>query len=164
MLARRLQITGAAVLLMAATLSMTAPTVAAQSAQVPFRATITGVGGFSGPSSVSFVGSGTAWHLGAITDDGAATDFTPATDCPQGGINDLHAETFTASDGSTLSVLGQDVTCWLSHTLLHCTSCPWFVTGGTGRFAEARGTGDLDGYLDLTTGTFFGTYTGTISF
>jgi hypothetical protein len=143
-------------------LLLTSSSVAA-SARVPFELKIAGVGGFSSPSSVFFSGSGSAWHMGEVTDAGTATDFSPATTCPQGGINNVHTETFTAADGSTLTVVSADVACWEGPALLHCATCPWTVRAGTGRFAAARGTGNLDGYLDLATGSFWGTYTGTIT-
>ena len=160
----KLQLAGVTGLLLVATLLVGVPGVAASSRAVPFRLSISGIGGFSSPSSVFFMGSGHALHMGKVTDDGAATDFTPATTCPQGGINNLHSETFTAADGSTLSVLSHDVACWVSATRIYCADCPWSVTGGTGRFADAAGTGNLNGYLDLASGTFAGTYTGTISY
>ena len=163
MIAKLLAASASGVVMVAAVL-LAAPNVAAHGAVVPFRLSITGVAQFSSPSAITFSGSGTAWHMGAITSQGTATDFTPATTCPQAGINNLHTETFTDADGSTVSILSRDIACWEGPALLHCVTCTWSVTGGTGRFSDARGTGDLDGYLDLASGSFWGTYTGTISY
>ncbi|HET9085660.1 MAG TPA: hypothetical protein VFN41_14785 [Candidatus Limnocylindrales bacterium] len=163
-MSRRLKITGIAGLPLVATLLVGVPSVAASSAQVPFVARITGVGGFSSPSSVYFQGSGIALVMGTVTDTGTATDFSPATTCPAGGINNLHTELLTAPDGSTLTIVSHDVACWVSPTRVYCTHCPYSVAVGTGRFADAAGSGELNGYLELSSGTFAGTYTGTISF
>jgi hypothetical protein len=141
-----------------------AGTAAAGGQEVPFHVTYSGAGGFSSPSSVFFIGSGVASHLGLVTTNGGATDFTPATACPAGGIDNHHFETFTAANGDTLSLLSNDTACWDSPTLLRCTVCEWTVTGGTGRFADAKGKGSLQGWVDLAAGTFAGEITGTISY
>jgi hypothetical protein len=163
-MSRKLQIAGVAGLPLVATLLLAAPTVAASSAQVPFVANISGVGGFASPSSVFFQGSGIALVMGTVTDAGTATDFSPATTCSGGGINNLHTELLTAADGSTLTIVSHDVACWVSPTRIYCAHCPYSVAAGTGRFVGATGTGELNGYLELANGTFAGTYTGTISF
>jgi len=163
-MSRKLQIAGVAGLPLVATLLLAAPTVAASSAQVPFVANISGVGGFASPSSVFFQGSGIALVMGKVTDTGTATDFSPATTCTAGGINNLHTELLTAADGSTLTIVSHDVACWVSPTRIYCAHCPYDIATGTGRFVGATGTGELNGYLELANGTFAGTYTGTISF
>ena len=163
-MSRRLKITGIAGLPLVATLLAGAPSVAASSVPVPFVAMISGVGGFSSPSSVYFQGSGIALAMGPVTDAGTATDFSPATTCPAGGINNLHTELFSAADGSTVTIVSHDVACWVSPTRVYCAHCPYDIATGTGRFVGATGSGELNGYLELSSGTFAGTYTGTISF
>lgn len=163
-MSRKLQIAGVAGLPLIAALLVAAPTVAASSAPVPFAVSISGVGGFSSPSSVYFQGSGISLVMGKVTDAGTATDFSPATTCSGGGINNVHTELLTAADGSTLTIVSHDVACWVSPTRVYCAHCPYSVAAGTGRFADATGTGELNGYLELASGTFAGTYIGTISF
>jgi len=126
--------------------------------------TYAGAGGFSSPSSVFFIGSGEALHLGHVTTNGGATDFTPATTCPAGGIDNHHFETFTGANGDKLSLLSHDTACWDGPALLRCTVCVWTVTGGTGRFADAAGSGVLEGWVDLASGTFAGEIRGSISY
>jgi hypothetical protein len=163
-MSRKLRIAGVAGLPLVATLLAVTPTVAASSAPVPFYVSISGVGGFSSPSSVYFRGSGIALVMGKVTDAGTATDFSPATTCSAGGINNLHTELLTAADGSTLTIVSHDVACWVSPTRIYCSHCPYDIASGTGRFAGATGKGELNGYLELADGTFAGTYAGTISF
>ena len=160
---RKLQIAGVQALLVVVTLLVAAPASAASSGSLPFVVDVAGVGGFSSPSSVSFSGSGIGSVMGKVTDIGTATDFTPATACPAGGINNVHTEVLTASDGSTLTIVSQDVACWVSPTRVACAHCPFTIVAGTGRFANARGSGELNGYLELSDGTFAGTYAGTIT-
>jgi hypothetical protein len=163
-MSRKLQIAGVAGLPLVATLLVAAPTMAASPSPVPFFVSISGVGGFSTPSSVYFQGSGIALVMGKVTDTGTATDFTAATTCSAGGINNLHTELLTAADGSTLTIVSHDVACWVSATRIYCAHCPYSIDTGTGRFANATGTGELNGYLELANGTFAGTYSGTISY
>ena len=163
-MSRKLQVAGVAGVPLVAALLVAAPTAAASASPVPFVASISGVGGFSSPSSVYFQGSGISLLMGKVTDAGTATDFSPATTCTAGGINNLHTELLTAADGSTLTIVSHDVACWVSPTRIYCADCPYSVAAGTGRFADATGKGELNGYLDLATGTFAGRYTGTLSF
>jgi hypothetical protein len=159
---RKAQIAGASGLLLVATILVAAPNVAASTVPVPFVVNLSGTGGFSSPSAVEFTGSGVALVMGRVTDNGTATDFSPATTCPAGGIDNVHTELLTAEDGSTVTIVSQDVACWVSATRVYCAHCPFSIVAGTGRLANARGSGELNGYLELADGTFAGTYTGTI--
>lgn len=159
---RKARIAGASGLLMGVMVLVAAPGAAASSVPVPFFVQLSGTGGFSSPSSVQFTGSGVALVMGPVTDNGTATDFSPATTCPAGGINNVHTELLTAQDGSTVTIVSQDVACWVSPTRVYCADCPFSIVAGTGRFASARGSGELNGYLELADGTFAGTYAGTI--
>ena len=98
----------------------------------------------------STTGKGTASHMGAVT--------LAATDCPltQDGVNFFFSDgrlTLTAANGDKL-------TANYSGTLLpvpganppaHALNGVFAVTGGTGRFAGARGAGSLQGSEDLAT-------------
>ncbi len=146
------------VVVVLALFSLAAP---AAADQVPFTATGTGlVTGVThlpgGLTQVDFNGSGTATHLGDYT--GSATRIQDhqgnfATIAVFIGANGTDSVFVTVS-GHFESTGGK---CVLTST------GTYIVTGGTGAFANATGSGTFTAQFDQCAETGFGTYTGTIS-
>ena len=128
---------------------------------IPITAVFSGSAGFASPTQTVFVGSGTASHMGAITTNGHA-DVTGFDNSCSGGVANINTETLTAADGSTLTVVSNDVACPTGPGQYHGTG-HWTVVGGTGRFAGTTGSGSLDGQSDFIVGTFDVRLTGQIS-
>ena len=129
--------------------------------QVPFTATGTGVltgvtklpGGLT---QFNFDGLGNATHLGDIT--GSVTR-----------IEDNHGNFVTTTvwvsanekDSVFVTVIGQFETS--KDKCVRTSIGTYIVTGGTGAFANATGSGIFEAQADVCAGTGSGTYTGTIS-
>ena len=126
-----------------------------------FSASYSGTAGFSSPSSTYFIGSGVASQMGSITTDGTADQFQPDSSCP-GGIFNVNVQTLTASNGDQLTVTSNDVACPTGPGQYH-GSGTWEVSGGTGKFASAVGSGTFDGNSDFVAGTFQINLIGSIS-
>jgi hypothetical protein len=126
--------------------------------QVPFQGSWWGAAGFTSSSTVGFNGSGNATQLGLSTNQGTATTSSVANGC---AYNE-NIETLTAANGDTLQITSEDVACPVGPGVYHGHG-GYFISGGTGRFANAAGTGTLDGQLDLNTSRFNFTLIGTIS-
>src|SRR5947199_206208 len=76
-------------------------------------------------TSVSFVGAGTATHLGHVTTVGAVV-FTGADSTCPGRIANVNTETLTDDDGDTLTITSQDVGCPIGPGQFHGTG-EWTV-------------------------------------
>ena len=142
-------------------LAAASPSAWADTRQVPFKASVSTqefinpfvpdftrcpVAGLVGKTS----GQGTASHMGAVTL--AATDCPLTTDFVNFFVSDGRL-TLTAANGDKLQAI-------YSGTLLpvpganppvHAINGTFLVTGGTGRFAGARGGGSLQGSEDIVT-------------
>lgn len=95
-------------------------------------------------------GKGTASHMGAVA--------LAASDCPltQDGVNFFFSDgrlTLTAANGDKLTAIysGTLLPVPGANPPLHAINGAFAVTGGTGRFAGARGGGSLQGSEDLAT-------------
>lgn len=128
---------------------------------VPFSATFSGKARFDPPSAPTralFDGSGEATHLGATTNMGvlAPMQFVPVPDCALGvGIPHTHLETLTAANGDQLLLEMIDLACPVDQTFMrfHGTG-NWTVVGGSGRFADASGSGTAVGEGDFIKGEY----------
>ncbi len=130
----------------------------ASSNMVPFTASISGTVVLTSPTTAVLSGSGNGTYMGPITYAGNVSNITPT---PTGLTNDL-VETLTAANGDTITFFCKEVAVQTSPGVFHGTD-QWVVTGGTGRFAGATGSGTADTHVDLNKGTFTKNVTGTIS-
>jgi len=128
---------------------------------VPFSATFSGEARFDPPAAPTraiFEGSGEATHLGTTVNMGvlAPLTFVPVPECALGvGIPHTHLETLSAANGDQLSLEMIDLACPDDQTFMrfHGTG-NWTVTGGSGRFADATGSGTAAGHADFIEGVF----------
>jgi hypothetical protein len=142
-----------------------APNVA-RAEERPFMANLEGNAHLS-PTDDPFVlrndetGTGNSTHLGNFT--WADTEFADFDAVP-GGVEVVGSFTMTAANGdelygklSTVGFFDED-----GNLVIHGT---YRFTGGTGRFANATGTGDIDAIAYLSPGLpFTGTFAGTIDY
>lgn len=134
----------------------------AGNAQVPFSATFSGTAFFTSPSTTRFLGTGEATHMGRSSSVGDVSISPPNA---AGCYPNVNVETLTAADGDQLVIRSDDQACPIGPTSFH-GSGNWVVVGGTGRFADATGSGNFDGETDFgpgfTAGPFHVTLTGTL--
>lgn len=135
----------------------------AQTNQVSFTATVTGTitsvtklpGGLT---QINFSGSGSATHLGDIT--GSLTRLQDN----QGNFGSTAVMIgANGKDSVFLSISGIFNGKGGGDKCVVTSTGTYTVTGGTGAFANATGSGTLSTQFDLCAGTASGTYTGTIS-
>src|SRR5262245_6477018 len=149
----------AASLVSAAMISATTPASARD--QVPFRGTVSGSVTSITPLDechqlAAAVNGGIATHMGRFT--GTAEFVLDVCDLTYVG-----SYVWTAANGDTISgpfsgsLTPTDVPGVFDNTEIA------FITNGTGRFAGATGTFNLDGQIDLNTGMFSLPWEGTIS-
>src|SRR2546422_6247128 len=131
----------------------------------PFNGSFTGSFTLLSATAATITGTGHFEHLGKTTFANTASETGAAETC-EGGFVANEQETFTAANGDELFSSATDVGCPTSPTAFQLTAS-FTITGGTGRFADASGSGttQLTGVdTSMTTGTFSGTSTGTISY
>jgi hypothetical protein len=125
---------------------------------------VTGMGP-NGPTSASYRGAGTAAQLGLAVMEGDINITGPAP-CPN-GFTATHSDTLTASDGSRVSMAISETSCPrpADPSTYDCTGT-YTVTGGTGRFASATGSGTWAGSVAFSadgSATFSTSYAGNLS-
>ena len=125
---------------------------------------VTGVGP-NGPTSASYSGTGTVTQLGGALMEGDISIVGPAL-CPN-GFTATHSDTLTASDGSRVSMTITETSCPrpADPSTYDCTGT-YTITGGTGRFASATGSGNWAGSVAFSpngSATFTTSYSGTLS-
>jgi hypothetical protein len=126
-----------------------------------FHVSLSGTATATSQSTILWAGSGTATRMGHVTNQGNVVLLGPDSSCPN-GIANVNTETLTTSDGDALTISSTDVACPVGPGQFHGTG-QWHVTGGTGRFSGATGSGSADGGADFNAGTFTLTLTGTLT-
>jgi hypothetical protein len=135
---------------------------ASASENLPFRLGDEGTITFTSQSTATTAGTGNATHLGRIMSDGSLT-IVGQTSC-NGDVGFLAEmqDTFTAANGDEVSTAITMQLCPIAPGIYHGVGT-YVVTGGTGRFASATGSGVFDGTGNFNTGTIICALTGTIS-
>jgi len=131
---------------------------AATSVSVVFQSS--GKVAFTGLTTVRFVGAGTSTPYGPIESRGVATITGLGLTCLVGLVN-TNVETFTTSTGDALTITSKDLGCANGIATFHGLG-HWTVTGGTGLFAGAQGSGVMEGDVSFLAGTFAIVATGTL--
>lgn len=130
---------------------------------VPFNGS--GAGTFTvTPTTATIAGTGNYEHLG-LTTIAATSTITGVSTC--GAFTATEHDVYTAANGDTLTLKVSDVFCSTSSPGVLTLTGTFTVTGGTGRFADASGSGTIEAtavMLTATSGTFSGTQTGTIEY
>ena len=149
----------------------TAPVAAASTAPVNVGVSgalqITEMAG-GAPTKAVYGGQGSGPSLGPVQMKGTIS-VTGAASCAN-GFAATHVDTLTTKDGAQLLVTITEESCPIaasgSVVTFRCEGT-WTVSGGTGRYASASGSGSWRGSLDLDmntgSGGFTATYSGAVS-
>ena len=132
------------------------------SQNLPFRLGDEGTITFTGQSTATTAGTGNATHLGRIASDGSLTIVGEASCGNEVGFAVEMQDTFTAANGDRLMTAITMQLCPIAPRIYHGVGT-YVVTGGTGRFARATGSGVFDGTGNFNTGTIICALNGTIS-
>jgi len=133
-------------------------------ASKPFNGSISGSGIATSQNSNHITATGHLTGLGKTTLVGT-TRVTGLSGC--GGFVGTEQDTLTAANGDQISITGNGVSCPSFDQNVFQDTVSFTITGGTGRFAEASGSGTIQTTLVITsptTSTFSATITGTISY
>ena len=136
---------------------------ASASHNLPFRLGDEGTITFTGPTTATTDGTGNATHMGRITSDGSLT-IVGQVSCNgnEVGFAAEMQDTFTAANGDKVMTAITMQLCPIAPGIYHGIGA-YVVTGGTGRFARATGSGVFDGTGNFNTGTIICALNGTIS-
>lgn len=149
--------------LLAALLIAASPVSAAVQAppEVPFEASVEGTVSPVSEDTFSLAATGIARHMGLVDYEGHVqiTSEDPDT----GVITNVLTETLTAANGDTLTIECEQIAVPVGPGQYQGTD-QWTVTGGTGRFSGATGSGTGDTYVDLNSGSFSKELSGSISY
>jgi hypothetical protein len=134
------------------------------SSSVPFNGSSTGSFAFTSPTTARLTGMGHYEHLGATVFVAEAT-ITGSAAC--GGFTTTEKDTYTAANGDQVLSSATLTICPTSVAGVFQSSGTFTITGGTGRFADASGSGALHALVTFTSpssGTFSGMTAGKISY
>jgi len=137
---------------------------------VPFHATVaeTFTAGPCAPLPslcVTSTGSGQATHLGNVRESTVTVlDLAskPGPGCATDGHAETRATTLFAANGDQITLVGTGYSCPTGPTTLTAVDS-YVVTGGTGRFSGASGSGTITATIDLANGTAVDTFSGVLS-
>jgi hypothetical protein len=134
------------------------------SVSVPFNGKGSGTFVDTSPTTVLITGTGYYNHLGFTTLRFPST-ITGTASC--GGFTAVEQDTYTGANGDSVFQTVHDTICPTSTPGDFTLNGSFTVTGGTGRFADASGSGTVQAsivFTSATTGTFSGTQSGTITY
>jgi hypothetical protein len=134
------------------------------STSLPFNGSGSGTFVATSPTTVALTGTGNYEHLGLVH-LGFTSTITGTSGC--GGFTAMEQDVFTAANGDKLVLSVQDIFCPTSTPGGYTFTATFLITGGSGRFADASGSGNIQGtatFTSQTTGTFAGSTSGTISY
>lgn len=125
-----------------------------------------GSGTFTDTSLTTVLITGTGYydHLG-LTALRFPSTITGKAEC--GGFTATERDTYTGANGDSVFQTVNDTICPTGTPNASTLNGSFTITGGTGRFAHASGSGTVHAsiaFTSATTGTFAGTQTGTISY
>ena len=135
---------------------------ASASQNLPFRLGDEGTIAFTSPNTATTAGRGNATQMGRIMSDGSLTIVGEASCGNEVGFAVEMQDTFTAANGDRLMTEITMQLCPIAPGIYHGVGT-YVVTGGTGRFAGATGSGVFDGTGNFNTGTIICALNGTIS-
>jgi len=130
----------------------------------PLNGSFSGTFTLTSQTKATITGSGHLQHFGE-TSFAALSSVTGSASC-QGGFTADEQETYTAANGDKVFTSSNDVLCPTYTNTFQITGS-WTITGGTGRFEDASGTGTFHAsgvMTSSTSGTFSLTTTGTITY
>ena len=133
-------------------------------ASVPFNGHGMGTFTDTSPTTVLITGTGYYDHLGLTTLTFPST-ITGHASC--GGFTAVEQDTYTGANGDSVFQTVHDTICPTSTPNAFQLTGSFIITGGTGRFSGATGSGTVQAsvtFTSATSGTFAGTQTGTIAF
>jgi hypothetical protein len=131
---------------------------------VPFNGSGTGTFTDTSPTTVLITGTGHYDHLGLTTLRFLST-ITGTAAC--GGFTATEHDNYTGANGDSVFLTVNDTICPTSTPGAFELNGSFTVTGGTGRFADASGSGTVQAsvtFTSATSGTFSGTQTGTVAY
>ncbi len=137
---------------------------------VPFRATVaeTFTAGPCPPTPslcVTATGNGQATHLGNIRESAAIVSNLasgPGPGCATDGHAETRTTTLVAANGDQISLVATGYGCPTGPTTQSAVDS-YVVTGGTGRFSGASGSGTITATIDLASLTAVVTFSGVLS-
>lgn len=136
---------------------------ASASQNLPFRLGDEGTITFTSETTASTAGTGNAIQMGRIRSAGNLTIVgLPTCSDNEPGFTAEMQDTFTAANGDKLMTSITMQLCPIAPGIYHGVGT-YVVTGGTGRFATATGSGIFDGTGNFNTGTIICALNGTIS-
>lgn len=130
----------------------------------PFNGSGSGTFTDTSPTTVLITGTGYYDHLGLTTLRFPST-ITGMAAC--GGFTAIEQDTYTGANGDSVFQTVHDTICPTSTPGAFQLTGSFTVTGGTGRFVDASGSGTVSAsvtFTSATSGTFVGTQTGTITY
>jgi hypothetical protein len=143
----------------------TIPQGAAATSQVPFRATLNETSSAVSCNGtflcVTVNGIGQATYLGRTSESSSPLVDTSTNPAP-GCFSETRTTTLTAANGDQITLAGPGQVCFTSATT-GSTFDSWTVTGGTGRFSGAQGSGTDSAAIDRTNGNAVTIFSGTLS-
>ena len=136
---------------------------ASASQNLPFRLGDEGTITFTSLSTAATAGTGNATHMGRIMSDGNLT-IVGQVSCNgnEVGFAAEMQDTFTAANGDKVMTAITTQLCPIAPGIYHGVGT-YIVTGGTGRFSNATGSGVFDGTANFTTRAIICALSGTIS-